>query len=74
MFNKYMQAFTGKTMNGVLTYILMDIVNKYPGLTYGDLLDLIEETIDKVNSNRCLISSNFINKIFSNRITQVSFL
>ncbi|XP_031281838.1 metacaspase-1-like isoform X2 [Pistacia vera] len=63
-------AFTRKTMNGVLTFILIDIVKKYPGLTYGDLLDLIQETIDEVNSSRCLISSNFFKKFFNNRITQ----
>lgn len=70
-----MQAFTGKSMNGVLTYILIDNVKKNEKLTYADLLDKIQDAIDQFNTNdHCHIGSKFLQKFFTNRITQVSIL
>ena len=65
------QAFT-KTMNGALTYLLVYILKKYPGLTYGDLLDLIHEELSKFNEGGCL-PAKFLRKIFKNQLLQVSF-
>ncbi|KAF2294089.1 hypothetical protein GH714_007433 [Hevea brasiliensis] len=62
-------AFTEKGMNGALTYILIETVKKYPGPTYGDLLDLIHETIDAVNNSGCHFS-RFIRSVFHNKILQ----
>ncbi|KAJ6734464.1 hypothetical protein OIU79_001680 [Salix purpurea] len=61
-------AFT-KTMNGALTYILVYIVKKYPGLTYGNLLDLIHEELSKFNEGGCL-PAKFLRKIFRNQLLQ----
>lgn len=70
-----MQAFTGRSMNGVLTYILIDNVKKNEKLTYADLLDKIQDAIDQFSTNdHCLIGSKFLQKFFTNRITQVSIL
>ncbi|KAF2294087.1 hypothetical protein GH714_007418 [Hevea brasiliensis] len=49
-------VFTEKERNGALTYILVEIVKKWPGATYGDLLDMIHETIDAVNNSGSLFS------------------
>ena len=65
------QAFT-KTMNGALTYLLVYIVKKYPGLTYGDLLDLIHEELSRFNEGGCR-PAKFLRKIFKNQLLQVSF-
>lgn len=70
--NVYAQAFTGNTMNGVMTYVLAEIVNKHPGLSYGDLLDLIYERIEEVKKNDCLINTNFLRRFFKDKLSQVS--
>eukprot|EP00257_Ricinus_communis_P025921 XP_025013335.1 metacaspase-1 [Ricinus communis] len=44
-------AFGGNGMNGALTYILVEIARKHPGPTYGDLINMIHETIDAVNKS-----------------------
>ncbi|XP_006494338.2 metacaspase-1-like isoform X2 [Citrus sinensis] len=63
-------AFTGNTMNGVMTYVLAEIVNKHPGLSYGDLLDLIYERIEEVKKNDCLINTNFLRRFFKDKLSQ----
>lgn len=68
-----MQAFTDKGMNGALTYILVEIVKKYPGPTYGDLVDLIHETITQVNNSGSHFS-RFIRSKFNNMILQVNLI
>lgn len=70
-----MQAFTGKTMNGVLTYILTDIVKqKDPRkpLTYGELLDKIYEKIEQVKKKDWLMSTSFLKRFFRDRLSQVT--
>lgn len=64
------QAFT-KTMNGALTYLLIYFLKKYPGLTYGDLLDLMHEELSKFNEGGCL-PAKFLRKIFNDLLSQVS--
>ncbi|KAH8484061.1 hypothetical protein H0E87_028475 [Populus deltoides] len=61
-------AFT-KTMNGALTYLLIYFLNKYPGLTYGDLLDLMHEELRKFNEGGCL-PAKFLRKIFNDLLSQ----
>ncbi|KAH9697738.1 metacaspase-1 [Citrus sinensis] len=63
-------AFTGNTMNGVMTYVLAEIVNKHPGLSYGDLLDLIYERIEEVKKNDCLVNTNFLRRFFKDKLSQ----
>ncbi|XP_050210260.1 metacaspase-1-like [Mercurialis annua] len=62
-------AVSGKGMNGALTYILIEIVRKYPGPTYGDLIDMIQETIDAVNNSGCL-PVKIIRSVLQNRLLQ----
>ncbi|KAJ6420779.1 hypothetical protein OIU84_028193 [Salix udensis] len=52
-------AFTEKTMNGAMTYLLIKFLKKYQGLTYGDLLDLMHEELEKVNESRCFCREIF---------------
>ncbi|KAJ9174866.1 hypothetical protein P3X46_013466 [Hevea brasiliensis] len=49
-------AFNTKAMNGVMTYNLIDINLRYPGVTYGDMLDLMHGSIEEANQNGCLTS------------------
>lgn len=60
-------AFTRNTMNGALTFLLIDFLKKYPGLTYGDLLDMMHEAIQDVNTEGgCLATSRIFRRIFQN--------
>ncbi|KAF9663421.1 hypothetical protein SADUNF_Sadunf17G0048300 [Salix dunnii] len=61
-------AFT-KTVNGALTYRLIYILKKYPGITYGDLLDLIHEELSKFNKGGFLLAK-VLRKIFKNQLLQ----
>lgn len=61
-------AFT-KTTNGALTYLLIYFLKKYPGLTYGDLLDLMHEELSKFNEGGCL-PAKFLRKIFNDLLSQ----
>ncbi|XVF67222.1 hypothetical protein PTKIN_Ptkin10aG0102900 [Pterospermum kingtungense] len=65
-------AFTGK-MNGALTYLLAELLKKFPGPTYGDLFDLIHESFDKVNQG-CLANSTILRRIFDYRLLQTPLL
>ncbi|KDP40906.1 hypothetical protein JCGZ_24905 [Jatropha curcas] len=66
-------AFNGKEMNGALTYILVEIVKKHPGPTYGDLIDMIHETIDKVNNSGCGLSK-VVRTMFNSKLLQKPLL
>lgn len=60
-------AFTKNTMNGALTFLLIDLLKKYPGLTYGDLLDMTHEGIQNVNNEGgCLATSRIFRRMFRN--------
>ncbi|KAL5857331.1 hypothetical protein ACOSQ3_004789 [Xanthoceras sorbifolium] len=63
-------AFTGNTMNGAMTYILTKSVRKHPGLTYGDLIDLIHEAFEEVNQNECLVNTHFLRKFYKESLSQ----
>ncbi|KAK4845185.1 hypothetical protein QYF36_002061 [Acer negundo] len=67
-------AFSGNTMNGAMTYILTSSVRKYPGLTYGDLLDLMVEAFDDVNKNECLVNTNFLKRFYKDSLSQKPLL
>ncbi|KAL5786894.1 hypothetical protein ACOSP7_003843 [Xanthoceras sorbifolium] len=40
--------FSGNTFNGAMTYVLTESVRKHPGITYGDILDLIRDAFEEV--------------------------
>ncbi|KAI5558438.1 hypothetical protein POPTR_017G052600v4 [Populus trichocarpa] len=62
-------AFTGKTMNGAMTFLLIKILKKYHGATYGDLLDMMHEELEKVNESRCF-AEKILKKITKNMLLQ----
>ncbi|XP_021888473.1 metacaspase-1-like [Carica papaya] len=60
-------ASTRNTKNGVLTYLLVDLFKKCPGLTYGEVLDTIHEDFQRVNNEGgCLATSKIFRRIFQN--------
>ncbi|KHG07796.1 Metacaspase-1 -like protein [Gossypium arboreum] len=63
-------AFSSKTMNGALTYILIEVVKADPDVTYGNLLKRIEERIEKANERGCVGGSRILSRIFGPNITQ----
>ncbi|KAE8668264.1 Metacaspase-1 [Hibiscus syriacus] len=67
-------AFTAGKMNGALTYVLAEILKKLPGPTYGDLFDLIRETIDNVNQSGCLANTRILRRLFDSSFTQTAVL
>ncbi|XP_021618793.2 metacaspase-1-like [Manihot esculenta] len=58
-----------RTNDDQLTYIFIEIVKKCPGVTYGDLLDILHETIDVVN-NRGSVFSRFLRSMLEGKILQ----
>ncbi|XVE66565.1 hypothetical protein DITRI_Ditri08aG0088700 [Diplodiscus trichospermus] len=66
-------AFTGK-MNGALTYLLAEVLKIFPGPTYGDLFDLIQERFEEVNQGSCLGNASILRRIFDNRLSQTPLL
>ncbi|KAE8692026.1 Metacaspase-1 [Hibiscus syriacus] len=67
-------AFTAGKMNGALTYILAEILKKWPGPTYGDLFDLIHETIENVNQSGCLANTRILRRLFDSSFSQTALL
>ncbi|KAK8529761.1 hypothetical protein V6N13_102663 [Hibiscus sabdariffa] len=61
-------AFTAGAKNGALTYVLVEILKKLPGPTYGDLLDLIYETFDDVNQSRSRSITGILRRLFDNNL------
>ncbi|GMI74668.1 hypothetical protein HRI_001136100 [Hibiscus trionum] len=61
-------AFTAGAKNGALTYVLVEILKKLPGPTYGDLFDLIHETFDNVNQSRSRSVSGILRTLFDNNL------
>ncbi|KAJ8755650.1 hypothetical protein K2173_022245 [Erythroxylum novogranatense] len=47
-------AFSGKQMNGALTYILVDTVKNYREITYAELLDCMHKFLEDMNQKGCL--------------------
>ncbi|XP_022726280.1 metacaspase-1-like [Durio zibethinus] len=66
-------AFSSKSMNGAMTVTLIDIVRSRPSITYGELLDEMEERIHQVNIEGCL-GSRILSRIFGPNLTQKPLL
>ncbi|KAF4373713.1 hypothetical protein G4B88_030056 [Cannabis sativa] len=64
-------AFTGKTMNGATTYVLIDILKKNPNITYGDLLDALSDIFEQslADQIKCF-NSRRLARLFGNKINQ----
>ncbi|KAJ8754813.1 hypothetical protein K2173_012737 [Erythroxylum novogranatense] len=65
--------FSGKEMGGALTCILIDLVKRHPGLTYGDLIELLREVIDDANRNGGVLT-RFFKLVCHGRILQKPLL
>jgi hypothetical protein len=63
------QAFGGKEMNGVMTYLLAKIIREHSGITYASLLEKLHEDIAKIQRSKHF--SGFLKRIFHRRIDQV---
>ncbi|KAJ7968219.1 Metacaspase-1 [Quillaja saponaria] len=46
-------AFRGKGINGVMTYLLAKIIRENLHITYGDLLEKMQEEIEQIKIRRC---------------------
>lgn len=68
-----LQAFSSKTMNGALTYTLIDVVRANPNVTYVELLDKIQARIAKANERGCVGGPRILSRIFGPNITQVFY-
>lgn len=58
-------------MNGVMTFLLVDIVRSNPNLTYGVLLDKMHTKIEELNQERCN-RATFLKRLFNPQLFQVS--
>ncbi|KAG4212858.1 hypothetical protein ERO13_A01G014800v2 [Gossypium hirsutum] len=63
-------ALNSKTMNGAMTYILIDVVRGNLNITYGDLLDQIETRIEDANQQGWFGGSRILSKLFGPNLTQ----
>ncbi|XP_057978367.1 metacaspase-1-like isoform X2 [Malania oleifera] len=62
-------AFSKKSMSGALTSSFITTIKENPGITYGHLLKMIQEAIDKVNKRRCF-KFTFLRKLFNRLLLQ----
>ncbi|KAK8312024.1 hypothetical protein V6Z12_D01G012000 [Gossypium hirsutum] len=67
-------ALNSNTMNGAMTYILIDVVRGNPDITYGDLLDQIETRIEDANQQGCFGGSRILSKLFGPNLSQKPLL
>ena len=70
-----MQYFTGEAMTGAMTYALFQTIErKIDKLTYGSLLETVQEIVEQVNSGRTFLNSRLLHKLFYRRIIQVGLI
>ncbi|KAJ7968228.1 Metacaspase-1 [Quillaja saponaria] len=50
---EHMQAFGGKGMNGVITYLLAKTIRENLDITYGDLVEKMHEEIEQIKIRTC---------------------
>ena len=67
-----MQILSRKTMNGALTFILIDLVKRFGEITYGRLLDCMQEDVQRANKKGCL-PCVFFRKLFEYKQIQVIY-
>ncbi|KAK8706570.1 hypothetical protein V6N13_050131 [Hibiscus sabdariffa] len=65
-------ALNSKTMNGAMTFILIEAVRGrgQGNITYGELLDSMEERIEQANQQGCLGGSRKLTRLFGPNLTQ----
>ncbi|KAH7865926.1 hypothetical protein Vadar_013238 [Vaccinium darrowii] len=62
-------AFTGKEMTGVLTFLLVQMITENPHITYGDLLNKINEKIVLANK-KGFLNVQLLKKLFRRNLPQ----
>ncbi|XVE93149.1 hypothetical protein REPUB_Repub01dG0165200 [Reevesia pubescens] len=65
-------AFSSKSMNGAMTFILIEVVNEKQSITYGYLLDEMHKRIEEANQQGCLGGSRILSRILGPNLTQVT--
>ncbi|CAI8591396.1 unnamed protein product [Vicia faba] len=61
-------AFGGKQMNGVMTYLLTNIIRQHYGITYAALLEKLHHEIGKIQQNKHF--NRLLKRIFRSKIDQ----
>lgn len=64
-----MQAFRGKGMNGVMTFLLTKVIKKNPDITYKGIMDQMGKEIEDIMRSNCRPS--FLQQMFRPKIVQV---
>ncbi|KAK8706571.1 hypothetical protein V6N13_050132 [Hibiscus sabdariffa] len=69
-------ALNSKTMNGAMTFVLIEAVRGrgQGNITYGELLDSMEERIEQANQQGCLGGSRILTRLFGPNLTQKPML
>ncbi|KAE8667897.1 hypothetical protein F3Y22_tig00112354pilonHSYRG00081 [Hibiscus syriacus] len=69
-------ALNSKTMNGAMTYVLIEVVRarEQRSITYGELLEEMEKRIEQANQQGCLGGSGILSKLFGPNLTQKPLL
>ncbi|XP_022744394.1 metacaspase-1-like [Durio zibethinus] len=67
-------AFSSKSMYGAMTFILIEVVRGRPSITYGELLDRMQERIEQANQQGCFGGSRILSRIFGPNLTQKPLL
>ncbi|KAK8527796.1 hypothetical protein V6N13_085603 [Hibiscus sabdariffa] len=69
-------ALNSRSMNGAMTYSLTEIVRGrgQRNITYGELLDEMEERIEQANQQGCLGGSRILTRLFGPNLTQKPML
>ncbi|KAI4296373.1 hypothetical protein L6164_036336 [Bauhinia variegata] len=62
----------GKEMNGALTYLFAKTIRENPGITYGGILDKIDEEVQQIMIRKC--QHGILKRFFRNKISQESIL
>lgn len=60
-------------MNGAMTFILIDLVKTFGNLTYGRLLDYMQDAVQRANQHGC-IPFSLCRKFFRYKQIQVRIL
>lgn len=63
------QAFRGKGMNGVMTFLFTKIIRQHPEITYEGLIQKMDEEIQLIIQNSC--HPSFLRHMFRPKISQV---
>ncbi|KAG6588766.1 Metacaspase-1, partial [Cucurbita argyrosperma subsp. sororia] len=64
---------TGKSMNGAMTFILIDLIKTCGNVTYGHLLDCMHNAVEKANKRGC-IAFTFFRRLFGYKQIQEPLL